>query len=495
MPHVLRLGYLLACLTAIASTGLSQSGSITTYVGPQLPVDGALAAPAGIISTVAGNGTSGFGGDGGPATWAQLATPFGVAVDPSANLFVADTDNFRIRKVTPEGIISTAAGSATYGFGGDGGPATSAQLASPLGVAVDASGNLFIADTYNYRIRKVTAAGIISTVAGNGKYGSGGDGRSATSAELATPSAVAVDPFGNLFIADSDNNRIRKVTAAGIISTVAGNGTYGFGGDGGPATSAQLAFPSGVAVDPSGNLFIADSYNNRIRKVTAAGIISTVAGNGTYGFGGDGVPAISAQLASPSSVAVDPSGNLFIADTDNCRIRKVTFAGIISTVAGSGTYGFGGDGGAATAAQLNFPYGVAVDASGNHFIADTANHRIRRVDAASSSSPTWVITMSKNTYVNGDTMAVTEFGPKNPSSSPAEVRITVMITIPTLGPLTVIDTTLTLPPNCDVNLGPLALLSVTAGFPPKGSWSFDATVTDPKTGVVLSQEINPFTVE
>jgi len=358
-------------------------------------------AQVGIISTVAGSassgsGTGGFSGDGGPATSASLWNPAGIAVDASGNLFIADTGNSRIRKVSAGGIVTTVAGNGSYGFSGDGGPAISASLWSPAGIAVDASGNLFIADTYNNRVRKVSASGIITTVAGSGipltagNVGFSGDGGPAISARLNSPYGVAVDASGNLFIADTYNNRIRKVSTTGMITTVAGSGGFGgynsggYAGDGGPAASALLNQPYGVAVDTSGNLFIADNLNCRIRKVSASGMISTVAGGLTYGFSGDGGPAASALLRPPWGVAVDVSGNLFIADTLNYRIRKVSASGIIATVAGTGGVGsdgggFSGDGGPATSALLFDPSGVAVDASGNLFIADSFNNRIREV--------------------------------------------------------------------------------------------------------------------
>ena len=334
---------------------------------------------AGVISTVAGDGTRGYGGDGGPATAAQLNSPYGVALDGAGNLYIADRDNRRIRKVDAAGVISTVAGDGTGGYGGDGGAAVAAQLLSPSGVALDGAGNLYIADTGNRRIRKVDAAGAISTVAGDGTHGDGGDGGPATAAQLSFPAGVALDGTGNLYIADLGNRRIRKVDAAGVISTVAGDGTQGFGGDGGPATAAQLSFPIDVALDGADNLYIVDGSNQRIRKVDAAGVISTVAGDGTQGFGGDGGPATAAQLDTPRGVAPDGAGNLYIADGGNRRIRKVDSAGAISTVAGGGPIG---DGGAAVAAQLDFPNGVAPDGAGNLYIADTFNHRIRKVDAA-----------------------------------------------------------------------------------------------------------------
>ncbi len=332
-----------------------------------------------IITTVAGNGSSGYSGDGGPATSALLNFPMGVAVDSAGNLFIADDGNACIRKVSLSGIITTVAGNGSSGYGGDGGPATSAMLHSPRGVAVDSAGNLFIADTDNYRIRKVSSSGIITTVAGNGSSGFGGDGGPATSALLNFPRGVAVDSAGNLFIADDGDSRIRKVSSSGIITTVAGNGSSGFGGDGGPATSAQLHSPRGVALDSSGNLFIADADNYRIRKVSPSGIITTVAGNGSSGYGGDGGPATSALLDFPVGVAVDSAGNLFIADDGDSRIREVSSSGIITTVAGNGSSGFGGDGGPATSAQLHSPRGVVVDSTGNLFIADADNYRIRMV--------------------------------------------------------------------------------------------------------------------
>ena len=234
----------------------------------------------------------------------------------------------------------------------------------------------------------LAAAGDISTVAGNGVAGFSGDGGAATSGQLSDPSGVATDSLGNLFIAEFFGHRIRKVDSSGNISTVAGNGIAGFTGDGGPATSAQVNQPGGVEVDSSGNIFIADQINHRIRKVDSSGNISTVAGNGTQGFGGDGGPATGAQLDHPSGVAVDSSGNIFFTDTGSARIRKVNTSGNISTATGNGTQGFGGDGGAATSAQLAFPRGVSVDSSGNIFIAEFGNHRIRKVEAGTIPTPT-----------------------------------------------------------------------------------------------------------
>ena len=321
-----------------------------------------------------------------------------MALDRAGNLYIAEWNNHRIRKVNSAGVISTVAGTGTAGFSGDGGAATSAQLNYPIGVALDGAGNLYIADRFNHRIRKVDAAGVISTVAGDGTQdndgfgGFGGDGGAATAARLNLPAGVAVDGSGNLYISDWGNHRIRKVDAEGVISTVAGSGRSGFGmggysGDGGVAVAARLNTPIGVAVDGSGNLYIADSNNYRIRKVDAAGVISSVAGTGRADFSGDGGPATEAYLRGPTGVALDRAGNLYIADWGNHRIRKVDSAGVISTVAGDGTRGAGGDGGPASAAQLNDPTGVALDRAGNLYIADWGNQRIRRLTPPAMPTP------------------------------------------------------------------------------------------------------------
>jgi sugar lactone lactonase YvrE len=347
----------------------------------------------GIISTVAGNGIGTYGGDGSSATSASLYNPRGVAVDDSGNVYIADCENQRIRKVTAlTGIISTIAGNGTFGPGGDGNLATWANLKSPYGVLVDSLGNVFIADAGNQRIRKVTAStGIISTIAGTGFSGFSGDNIAATLTRLNGPGGIAFDGAGNFYIADASNDRIRKVTVStGIISTVAGNGNAAYGGDGNSATSASLSSPNGVAIDGSGNIYIADQYNNRIRKInTSTGIISTVAGNGIADLVGDGSAATLANLYSPCAITLDGSGNIYIVDYNNHRIRKVIAStGIISTVAGNGTWQFGGyggysgDGGAATSAKLNFPTGIAVDDSGNIYIADYSNYRIRKVSVS-----------------------------------------------------------------------------------------------------------------
>jgi uncharacterized protein (TIGR03437 family) len=344
--------------------------------------------PAYTISTFAGNYTSGFAGDGSGASAGELASPFAAAVDKSGNVYIADQFNNRIRKVTTSGTISTVAGNGTSGYTGDGSAATSGELSNPEGIAVDSSGNLYISDTSNCVIRKVTTSGTISTIAGNNSSGCGysGDGAAATAANIYHPSGIVVDAKGNIYFADTSNNIVRIVTTDGKINTYAGNfgAGIGFTGDAGPATSARLNNPEGLALDSAGNLYIADGNNNRIRVVTAAtGVISTMAGSSTLGgFAGDGGAATKARLNTPKGVAIDSIGNLYISDTFNARIRIVSPAGIISTVAGNGATGAGGDGQIATTASLYFPSGVAVDTQGqNIYIVDNQNNVIRLLTA------------------------------------------------------------------------------------------------------------------
>jgi len=333
-----------------------------------------------IITTIAGNGTAGYSGDGGAATGATVNQPTTLAVDASGNIYIADANNNVIRKVNTSGIITTIAGNGTAGYSGDGGSATSASLNLPFGVRVDAAGNLYIADANNNVIRKVNTSGIITTVAGTGVGGYSGDSGPATSAQLNFCTGVAVDAIGNIYISDDNNDFIRKVDVSGIITTVAGNGTCGYTGDGGPATSAQLCFPVGIQTDAAGNLYISDNANYVVRKInTTTGIISTIAGNGTPGYSGDGGPATSAQLLNNFDVTFDADGNFYIADWGNARIRKVNTSGIISTYAGNGGFGYTGDGGLATAAQVGAPTGVVLDAAGNLFIADQQNSVVRKI--------------------------------------------------------------------------------------------------------------------
>ncbi len=386
--------------------------------------------PSGAATLVAGNGASGYSGDGGPAYSAQLNFPVGLTLDSSGNLFIADSQNNRIRKVTPGGTITTVAGNGTQGYSGDGGAATGAALANPTSVIVDSSGNLMIADSYNGAIREVLPSGKIMTVAGgpgssssaslgapdglafdsagnllisdaglnhiaklsppasltviagNGAFNYSGDGGPATSARLGSAVGVAIGPGGDVYIADTANAIVRKVSPSGVITPFAGTGTRGFSGDNGPATSAQLIGPYGLAVDRSGNLYISDTSNNRIRKVSTNGTITTIAGNGTPGYSGDNGPASAAQLNQPRGIATDSSGNLYIADFGNHSVRKISSSGIITTVAGTGTQGFSGDGIPATIAELAFPTGVAIDSAGNLYITDVGNFRLYKVSTA-----------------------------------------------------------------------------------------------------------------
>jgi len=357
---------------------------------------------ADIISTIAGDGTDGYNGDGIAATKAQLNTPAAITISNTGNLYIVDTGNHRIRKIDTSGNISTVAGDGNLGFAGDGGPATAAKLNYPLGMGIDSAGNLYIADTENHRIRKIDSSGNISTVAGDGERGYSGDGGAAVSAKLNNPMWVALDSAGNLYIADTSNNVIRKVdVASGNITTVAGDSSVGVAGDGGPATAAQLNHPTGIDVDSAGNLYIADSANHRIRKVDTTGNITTIAGDGNSGFVGDGKIATAAQLDSPTQVMVDSTGQVYIADTSNHRIRKVSTDNIITTMAGNGNGGYSGDGGDPTAAKLNSPQDIVVDNQGRFYIADSDNNRIRKISSSDEKPTSGSVTLTVNSAGTG----------------------------------------------------------------------------------------------
>ena len=403
---------------------------------------------SGVIGTFAGTGKNGFSGDGGPAANAQFNGPTGLAFDSAGNLYVADTDNSCIRMISPDGTVVTVAGTNARDFGGDGGPALQASLNQPEGVAADLAGNLYIADTFNNRIRRVAPGGTITTFAGTGFPGGSGDSGPAASANLFLPTDVAVDHSGVVYIADLGAVRIRKVaqgiistvagntttdqlprdgaaalsvriggptgvavdaagafyfaagsigsgsgltvgdfkiwkvTPDGLFSTLAGNGYNSFSGDGGPAAQAQIDTPAGMARDSAGNLYFADPAANRVRKISTDGTITTVAGTGVAGFDGESGPAIAALLNQPMGVAVSPDGNLFVADTGNNRIREVLSDGTIGTYAGNGNAALFGDGGSPLDAAIHAPRAIVFDPNGNLYIADTLDHRVRRIDVS-----------------------------------------------------------------------------------------------------------------
>ena len=343
----------------------------------------------GIITTLAGTGQSGFSGNGGPATAASLSSPQAVLY-LDGDVLVADTNNHAVRRIDRQtGIIAPLAGTGFPGFLGDQGPAGSARLLFPTRLAVDSSGNVYIADTSNLRIRKVSAeTGIITTVAGTGENGFSGDNGPPTSAALSLPVGLAVNAADDLFIADVGNHRVRRVSASRNVSapsivTVAGDGEPPTTGDGQPATEASLSYPAGTVVDSSGNLFIAEAGHHRVRRVDAESrIIISVVGTDERGFSEDGVSAAGALLNVPSALALDSSGSLLIADRENHRVRRVDLqTGVVTTIAGNGQPGFSGDGGPGTGASLFSPQGLAVDGQGNVFIADTGNHRVRYVNS------------------------------------------------------------------------------------------------------------------
>ena len=385
---------------------------LTALVSLLLPLLGS----AQTISTIAGIDSAGYNGDGMEATLSALNRPFSMAVNNSGNVYIADRYNSRVRRINASGVITTIAGTGTSGYTGDGGPATAAGLGYVTGVAADGAGNIYIADKSNNRVRKVGAAGIISTIAGNGMPGNSGDGGMAVAAGLNNPNGVAVDAVGNLYIADQGNSSVRKVSAAGIIITIAGTGASGYNGDGIPATAAQLYNPYAVAVDRAGNVYISDVDNERIRKVGTTGIITTIAGTGTAGVSGIGGPATAAELSEPIGVAVDSAGNVYIADAWNSRICAINTSGLLNAIAGNGTAGFSGDGGAANLAGLNLPYGVAADRSGI-YVADYNNNRIRYI----SYSPTLVTTIAYPSLLKVY---------PNPSASNCMVMLTSDITEP-----------------------------------------------------------------
>ena len=351
----------------------------------------------GMLIRVAGTGVSGYSGDGGSALKAKLKVPAGLCFDAAGNLYIADRENNRVRKVDTQGIITTVAGTGVAGFSGDGGPATQAQLNLPSGLVIDKKGNLFISDRSNNRVRVVDTKGNIRTYAGTGTDRYNGDNKPALKANLDSPFGLALDKKGNLFIADHGNNRVRKVDTSGMISTVAGDGGFYFIGDNGPAYRASVAGPTGVAVDDAGNLYIADRNNNRVRVVDSLGMIRTVMGTGQRDYNGDSEVARETNLRLPFDVTLDNKGNLLVVDRSHYRIRRMDLKGSkVETLAGNGKKKFGGDGGPGTGAILNFPHGIVVDSKDNVLVADKAHFRIRKI------SPKGVIDTFAGTGVRGN---------------------------------------------------------------------------------------------
>jgi len=332
-----------------------------------------------LISTFAGTGVANFSGDGSQAINSSFNNPSDIVSDSLGNIYIADYYNQRIRKIDTNGIISTYAGDGGVANLGDGGLATSASIYYPEYLAIDSSNNLYITSGGGNRIRKVTSNGYISTIAGNGIAGFSGDGGLATSANLKYPKGIAVDGEGNVYIADNQNNRIRKVSTDGIINTIAGTGVAGFSGDGGPATSARLYQPGDVEIDSLGNILIADYWNNRIRKISSDGKIITVVGTGIQGYSGDGSLALSTSIYAPTNISVDSNGNVYFNDLQADSIREVLPSGTVTTIAGVGSSGYSGDGGSALLAKLKYPRGILVNTNGDIFIADVYNHVIRKI--------------------------------------------------------------------------------------------------------------------
>jgi sugar lactone lactonase YvrE len=398
----------------ITGTVTIQAIAVAPGYLPSAPVTATYAIttpPTAVISTVAGNGKFGLSGAGGPATSAEMEVPKAVAFDGAGNLYIADAGNAVVWMVAAgTGNMTVLAGTGVTGNSGDGGQATAAQLADPSGVAMDKSGNLYIADSGNGRIRVVAAqTGIITTVAGPGVWSTLGDGGPAAMAYLPNPKGLAFDPAGNLYIADINNNRIRMIDAkTGIISTVAGGGTYGQLGDGGLATAAYLADPWDVTLDVAGNLYISDSGNARIRKVDAStGVITTIAGNGSWGDTGDGGPATAAQIYPGQGIAVDNAGNLYFSNWVDTLRRVDAKTGIVTTVAGDGYFGYGGDGGAATIAELEGPQGLALDAAGNLYVADQGNYVVRKVTfPGPAAAPSF--SLAAGAYTGPQTVTITD---------------------------------------------------------------------------------------
>lgn len=373
-------------LNSLRARHLRVAALVALTAGAGVPaVLNAYAVSTPTIWTIAGGGLGQFGLDGVAATDIGLNWARDVATDAAGNVYIAEQDTNKIRRVTPGGLITTVAGTGTAGFSGDGGPASAATLNGPNGVAVDADGAILIADTGNTRIRRVSTTGVITTIAGTGTAGFSGDGGPATDAQLNFPARLAVAPSGDIVFSDVSNHRIRKISPSGAIATVAGTGTAGFSGDGGPATSAELHLPGGLAFDRGGNILIADANNGRVRRVTPTGTITTIAGNGVLGpSSGDGGFATAAAM-SPADVATDDAGNILVADT-NHRVRRIASTGIIRTLAGNGTGTSTGDGGPASAATVFLPVGIDTDRAGNVLLVELNSGAVRLITGPATKS-------------------------------------------------------------------------------------------------------------
>ena len=332
-----------------------------------------------MIETLAGLRAPGFNGDGIPASEAGLHTPSGLAADGKGNLYIADLYTYRVLRIDAAGMITTVAGSGRRGSAGDGGLATEAEFEGPSGLALDGAGNLYVAEYHHHRVRRIDPNGILTTAVGTGQQGFRGDGGWAVEALLDGPAGLAADEAGNLFVADSGNHRVRRIGPDGVIKTVAGTGRFGSVGDGGPAAEAYLWGPSGLAVGKDGSLFVADRGNHRVRRIDRGGVIETVAGARFSGYSGDLGAAAAARLFGPEGLALDPEGNVYVGDVGNHRVRKIDLAGVITTVAGNGTIGFSGDGEPGSNASIYQPEALAADTAGNLFIADSGNHNVRVV--------------------------------------------------------------------------------------------------------------------
>ncbi len=387
------------------------------------------------ITSIAGNGVLGYGGDGAAATACSFYNPTWITQDNTGNYYITDRQNHRLRKINTAGVITTVAGTGTSGYTGDGGPATAAKLARPTAVITDNTGNIYISDYDNHRIRKINTSGIISTFAGTGTFGFSGDGGPATAAQLDHPYGLALDAAGNMIVADEYNHCIRKISTSGIITTIAGSGgTSGFVGDGGPATDALLYYPHYITLDNAGNLFITDNSNHRIRKINTTGTINTIAGTGSTGFSGDGGPATAASINWCGGLATDAAGNLYIADHNNNRIRKVNTSGIISTYAGTGVATSSGDGGAPLSAGINTPADVYINALGEMFIPEFSTPHIRKI---SLNNPPYFTGGASDTFIichDVETVTVSSLGAADVDSG--QTLTWLQVTAPTHGTVT-----------------------------------------------------------